>query len=182
MATFKLNTNCETKDLQFILKIKTSWYNYPLWPNDTIWRLGQHWLRWWLVVWRYQAITWTNVDLPPLTSETISQEQWLKLVWKLLNNKCNSNLPGANLLSVEIKDMRTGYLPSDIHPGRCLYIGCNPANKEIHHIPIRWILWNIWWLTHWGLDNRFEKKYSSIHSNSTLRPEYSGWTTVKPLI
>ena len=25
--------------------------------------LGPHWLRWWLVAWRYQAITWTNVDL-----------------------------------------------------------------------------------------------------------------------
>ena len=25
--------------------------------------LGQHWLRWWLVAWRHQAITWTNVDL-----------------------------------------------------------------------------------------------------------------------
>ena len=22
---------------------------------------GQHWLRWWLVAWRHQAITWTNV-------------------------------------------------------------------------------------------------------------------------
>ena len=25
--------------------------------------LGQHWLRQWLVAWRHQAITWTNVDL-----------------------------------------------------------------------------------------------------------------------
>ena len=25
--------------------------------------LGQHWLRYWLVAWRHQAITWTNVDL-----------------------------------------------------------------------------------------------------------------------
>ena len=25
--------------------------------------LGQHWLRYWLAVWRHQAITWTNVDL-----------------------------------------------------------------------------------------------------------------------
>ena len=23
--------------------------------------LGQHWLRWWLVAWQHQAITWTNV-------------------------------------------------------------------------------------------------------------------------
>ena len=25
--------------------------------------LGQHWLGWWLVVWRNQATTWTNIDL-----------------------------------------------------------------------------------------------------------------------
>ena len=24
--------------------------------------LGQHWLRWWLVAWWHQAITWTSVD------------------------------------------------------------------------------------------------------------------------
>ena len=24
--------------------------------------LGQHWLRQWIVAWRHQAITWTNVD------------------------------------------------------------------------------------------------------------------------
>ena len=30
--------------------------------------LGQHWLRWWLVAWRYQAITWANVDLSSVRS------------------------------------------------------------------------------------------------------------------
>ena len=25
--------------------------------------LGQHWLWYWLIAWRHQAITWTNVDL-----------------------------------------------------------------------------------------------------------------------
>ena len=24
--------------------------------------LGHHWLRWWLVAWQQQAITWINVD------------------------------------------------------------------------------------------------------------------------
>ena len=24
--------------------------------------LGQHWLRWWLVAWQHQCITWTNID------------------------------------------------------------------------------------------------------------------------
>ena len=39
---------------------------YSLWPSDAIQRhidLGQHWLRWWLVAWKHQAITWTKVDL-----------------------------------------------------------------------------------------------------------------------
>ena len=31
-------------------------------PNGDI-ELGQHWLRYWLVAWRHQAITWTKVDL-----------------------------------------------------------------------------------------------------------------------
>ena len=31
-------------------------------PSD-VGDLGQHWIRWWLVAWRHQAITWTNVDL-----------------------------------------------------------------------------------------------------------------------
>ena len=34
--------------------------------------LGHHWLRWWLVAWRRQDITWTNVDLLSL----ISKVQW----------------------------------------------------------------------------------------------------------
>ena len=25
--------------------------------------IGQHWLRWWLLAWRHQAITWINVDV-----------------------------------------------------------------------------------------------------------------------
>ena len=33
--------------------------------------LGQHWLRWWLVAWRHQAITWTSVDLSSVTSSGI---------------------------------------------------------------------------------------------------------------
>ena len=32
---------------------------------------GQHWLRYWLVSWRHQAITWTNVDLSSLRSNDV---------------------------------------------------------------------------------------------------------------
>ena len=41
-----------------------------LWPSDII-GLGQHWLGQWLVAWRHQAITWTNVDLPSARSSGI---------------------------------------------------------------------------------------------------------------
>ena len=33
--------------------------------------LGQHWLRYWLVAWRHQAITWTKVDLSSVRSSEI---------------------------------------------------------------------------------------------------------------
>ena len=33
------------------------------------WKPGQYWLRWWLVAWWYQVITWTNVDLSPIISK-----------------------------------------------------------------------------------------------------------------
>ena len=33
--------------------------------------LGQHWLREWMVTWRHQAITWTNVDLSSVRSGDI---------------------------------------------------------------------------------------------------------------
>ena len=33
--------------------------------------LGHHWLRWWLVAWRHQAATWTNVDLSSVWSSDI---------------------------------------------------------------------------------------------------------------
>ena len=34
--------------------------------------LGQHWLRKWLVAWRHQAITWTNIDLSSVSSQGIN--------------------------------------------------------------------------------------------------------------
>ena len=36
-------------------------------PHGDI-ELGWHWLKWWLVAWRHQAIAWTNVDLPSVNS------------------------------------------------------------------------------------------------------------------
>ena len=34
--------------------------------------LGQHWFSQWLVAWRHQAITWTNVDLSSLRSHDVN--------------------------------------------------------------------------------------------------------------
>ena len=70
--------------------------------------LGQHWFRQWLVAWRHQAITWTNVDLSSLKSSdvhlrAISLEISHPLVTKISLNiiflRSYWNLPGANELS-----------------------------------------------------------------------------------
>ena len=69
--------------------------------------LVQHWLRWWLVAWRHQAITWTNVDLSSVMSngihlrailQEIPQSSVTKISLKITYLKCCSNLPGANEL------------------------------------------------------------------------------------
>ena len=65
--------------------------------------LGQHWLRWWLVAWRHQAVTWTNVDLSPVRSsgihliaisQKIPQPPIFELVWKIIYLKFCSNQRG----------------------------------------------------------------------------------------
>ena len=70
--------------------------------------LGQLWLRQWLVAWRHQAITWTNVDLSTLRSYAIHPRalSWEDL--KLHTNKIRMKfeflkshpaLPGSNELT-----------------------------------------------------------------------------------
>ena len=69
---------------------------------------GQHWFRWWLVAWRHQAITWTNVDLSSVRfsgihlraiSQEIPQPSITKIHLKITYSKFHSNFPGANELS-----------------------------------------------------------------------------------
>ena len=69
--------------------------------------LCQHWLRWRLDAWRHQAITWTNIDWPPVKSndihiKAISQEMpqssITKICLKIIYLKFHSNFPGANEL------------------------------------------------------------------------------------
>ena len=71
--------------------------------------LGQHWLRQWLVTWRHQAITWTNIDLSSVRcsgihlraiSSEIPQPPFTKVSLKITHLKLNQNLPGANELIV----------------------------------------------------------------------------------
>ena len=68
--------------------------------------LGQHWLRQWLVAWRHQAITWTNVDWS-VRSHGIhlgasSLEDLKKTIketrLKIAVLKWHPGLPGANVL------------------------------------------------------------------------------------
>ena len=69
--------------------------------------LGQHWLRYWLVAWLHQAITWTNVDWSSVKSSdihirAISQEMPQPSITiiclKITCLKFHSDFPGASEL------------------------------------------------------------------------------------
>ena len=71
--------------------------------------LCQHWLREWLVAWRHQAITWTNVDLSSMRFDDIhlgalSLEDLKKPInktrLKIAVLKWHPGLPGVNELMV----------------------------------------------------------------------------------
>ena len=86
--------------------------------------LGQHWLRLWLVAWRHQAITWTNVDLPSVRSigihlsailQEILQQSITKISWKITFLKFLWNLPGAN----ELTSCHTSIYKKPVRPAHC---------------------------------------------------------------
>ena len=59
------SSNLSISTLRFqVHKERSSLYFVVTHLESIIWRhtSGQHWLRWWLVVWRHQAITWTYID------------------------------------------------------------------------------------------------------------------------
>ena len=67
--------------------------------------LGQHWLRQWIVAWRHQAITWTNVDWSSVKcsdihiraiSQETPQPSITEICLKITYLKFHSNFPGAN--------------------------------------------------------------------------------------
>ena len=89
------------------------WWNLTHWGLVTpygVGDLGQHWIRQWLVAWRHQVITWTNVDWSSVKSSdihirVISQEMpqpsITKIHLKITYLKFPSHFPGANELKCE---------------------------------------------------------------------------------
>ena len=88
-----------------LLKFKFHWgLMMPYGDRD----LGQHWLRQWLVAWRHQAITWTNVDLSSVRFSYSNHQRvipqgktWSSITeisLKISNLNFDSNFPGANEL------------------------------------------------------------------------------------
>ena len=70
--------------------------------------LDQHWLRYWLVAWRHEAITWTNVDWSSgkfgdiyirAISQELPQPSITKICLKITCLKFHLNFPGANDLT-----------------------------------------------------------------------------------
>ena len=58
--------------------------------------LGQHWLRWWLVAWWHQAVTWTNVDLS-------SVEFWCTHLWPILQEVLQISIHKINFKNALVK-------------------------------------------------------------------------------
>ena len=65
--------------------------------------LGQHWLRWWLVAWRHQAITWSHVEFSPSEvwgiHQRVLKQQFCIMILKSIFLKLLPYLPGANELT-----------------------------------------------------------------------------------
>ena len=84
--------------------------------------LCQHWLKYWLVAWRHQAITWTNVDWSLVESSDIhiraisqemSQPSITNINLKIICLKFHSNIPGTNKLIVsQRKVITTEWMPT----------------------------------------------------------------------
>ena len=88
------------------IHLKTHWGLVMLFGDID---LGQHWFRQWLVAWRHQAITWTNVDLSSgrfcgihlrAISWEIPQPSFTEFSLKITCLKLNWN--GANELNLKV--------------------------------------------------------------------------------
>ena len=70
--------------------------------------LGQHWLKYWFVARRHQAITWTNVDLPSKRSSDNHQKAILQEIPQpsikiSLKISYHSNPPVSNELTAHLR-------------------------------------------------------------------------------
>ena len=81
--------------------------------------LSQYWFRWWLIVWRYQAITQTKVHLLSMRStdnhlravpQGIPQATTIKFSLKITYPKLHPNFPRANELSQLDDQIRLNHL------------------------------------------------------------------------
>ena len=83
--------------------------------------LGQHWCSKWLVAWRHQPITWTNVDLSSIRSHyvhlraislVISQPSVTKISLKIIFLRFYWNLPRANKLNWNLQHIGCWWVKS----------------------------------------------------------------------
>ena len=64
--------------------------------------LSQHWFRYWLVAWRQQAITWTNIDIHPRAiSQEIPQASIPRISLKNYLSNLSLKSPRADELNME---------------------------------------------------------------------------------
>ena len=87
-----------------------SWLFQSLWPSDSIWchRIGSwvNWVRWLLIAWQHQALTWTNVGViwhSPTSSPIGSAHNIMTSTYKMILIipllRMLLNLPKANGLN-----------------------------------------------------------------------------------
>ena len=104
--------------------------------------LGQHWLRYCLVAWRHQAITWTNVDLSSVRScgfhemaisQEMPQSSITKICLKITCQKFHTNFPGVNELIPYFPDPFTMGCAASSEPQRP---GKYPVDRLMIHIKV----------------------------------------------
>ena len=109
-------------------------------PHICFSKLGHHWFRWWLVAWRHQIITWTNVDLSSERFRDIelrgishkNSYQSLSLAWKLLiqiSFKYSRGQRTMHVFSVQTKHLRVS---TDLsHDTICLVLQSMTRKKAL---------------------------------------------------
>ena len=116
------------------------------------WDLGQHWLRLWLVAWRHQAITWTNVELLWVRSigihlssikQEILQPSITEISWKITFLKFLLNQHTLGLMTFFINELGRikfrCFLPYAVQCPNMVNFLPHPYKR--HLIAMGWLLW-----------------------------------------